>query len=303
MKLPTLFFSAWLLLPLAVFSQTIDITTTGLGVGMTPVNGNGPLQIAGTINSRQLSATNDTTTNLFVANVGSDATLGAMNFVIRGQPSATGANRYVGLFVADASATRPLVLQETGGNVGVGTTAPSIAGGYTPKLHLAGAYAAIALEATTPAEKWGIGVDSTGALDIFKSTSNSYAGRLLITNAGNVGIGTASPGSKLEVNGSVRATSFISNSTTYADFVFKPDYKLRSLADLESAIRREGHLPDIPSEAEVMAHGVDLANQQAKLLQKVEELTLYVIEHQKELTQLREENAALREKVATWPTP
>jgi hypothetical protein len=218
----------------------------------------------------------------------------AGDFTLRSS-NAEGGNAY------SAGATR-LVINRSG-NLGVGTTAPSIAGGYTPKLHLAGAYAAIALEATTPAEKWGIGVDSTGALEIFKSTSNSYAGRLLITNAGNVGIGTISPGSKLEVNGSVRATSFISNTTTYADFVFKPGYQLRSLAEVEAAIARDGHLPDIPSETEVKAHGVDLASQQAKLLQKVEELTLYVIEHQKELARLREENAALREKVAGLAIP
>lgn len=100
---------------------------------------------------------------------------------------------------------------------------------------------------------------------------------------GNVGIGTASPNYKLEVLGSVRATSFIANSNTYADFVFKPDYKLRSLSDVEAAIKIRGHLPDIPSEAEAKARGIDLAQMQVKLLQKVEELTLYLVVHDKKL--------------------
>jgi hypothetical protein len=261
---------------------------------MTPVNGNGPLQVAGTVNSRQLSATNDTATNLFVANVGSDATLGTMNFVIRGQPSATAANRYVGLFAADAAATRPLVLQETGGNVGVGTTSPS------RKLDVNGD----ANIATNLVVQTAIYAGALYSLGSGINLRNASSGNILfLAEGGNVGIGTMTPSYKLEVAGPVRATSFISNSTTYADFVFKPDYKLRPLADVEAAIRRDGHLPDIPSEAEAKAHGIDLAAQQVKLLQKVEELTLYVIEHQKELAQLRAENAALKEKIAVLAAP
>ena len=60
-----------------------------------------------------------------------------------------------------------------------------------------------------------------------------------IDSSGNVGIGTTSPGYKLEVSGSVRATSFVANSYTYADFVFKPGYKLASLSEVDS--------PDAPS--------------------------------------------------------
>jgi hypothetical protein len=120
---------------------------------------------------------------------------------------------------------------------------------------------------------------------------------LRVDGSGNVGVGVSNPSYKMEVDGSVRATSFISNSTTYADFVFKPDYKLRSLADVAAAIQRDGHLPDIPGEAEVKAHGVDLARQQAKLLQKVEELTLYAIEHEKGMARLQQENAELRRRL------
>jgi hypothetical protein len=121
---------------------------------------------------------------------------------------------------------------------------------------------------------------------------------------GNVGIGTTSPGYMLDVAGQVHATSFVSSTQTYADFVFKPGYKLAPLSDVEASIQKDGHLPGIPSEAEAKAHGIDLASMQVKLLQKIEELTLHQIDQEKRLNeqandikQLREENAELREEL------
>lgn len=96
------------------------------------------------------------------------------------------------------------------------------------------------------------------------------------------------------MGGSVRAASFISDTTTYADFVFKPGYKLTSLAEVEAAIQRDGHLPGIPSEAEAREHGIDLSAMQVRLLQKVEELTLHVIALEKRTRSLEEENARLK---------
>lgn len=112
--------------------------------------------------------------------------------------------------------------------------------------------------------------------------------------SGNVGIGTQSPTYKLEVVGSVRATSFISDTTTYADFVFKPGYQLTSLAEVERHINEHGTLPGVPSEAQVAKEGIDLAAMQVKLLQKIEELTLHVIALEKRTRSLEEENARLK---------
>jgi len=142
-------------------------------------------------------------------------------------------------------------------------------------------------------ETW---ITRTGGGGTFKFGEYDFSAALMtIASSGNVGIGTTSPGYKLEVAGSVRATSFVANANTYADFVFKPDYKLRSLSEVEASIKANGHLPDIPSEAEAKARGIDLAEMQVKLLQKVEELTLYLVEHDKELKFLRAENASLRQ--------
>lgn len=105
---------------------------------------------------------------------------------------------------------------------------------------------------------------------------------------GNVGIGTINPTSKLTVNGQVKAKGFLSDTSNWADFVFQPEYQLPPLSEVESHIKAKGHLPDIPSAQEVAANGVDLTTMQVKLLQKVEELTLYAIALKKENEQARQ---------------
>lgn len=73
----------------------------------------------------------------------------------------------------------------------------------------------------------------------------------------------------------------------WADFVFAPNYKLRSLPELEQFIKQYKHLPDIPTTKEVTEKGIDLAETQALLLQKIEELSLYVIQQGKEIERLK----------------
>ncbi|MES2516679.1 MAG: hypothetical protein V4585_01145 [Bacteroidota bacterium] len=78
------------------------------------------------------------------------------------------------------------------------------------------------------------------------------------------------------------------NGTAFwADYVFEPAFKLRPLKEVEQFIKDNKHLPDVPSTAEVTQNGIDLAQTQALLLQKVEELTLYVIQQQKEIDRLK----------------
>lgn len=86
----------------------------------------------------------------------------------------------------------------------------------------------------------------------------------------------------------------------WADYVFEPDYRLKSLPEVEAFIRDNHRLPDLPSETDVAERGIDLGRMQSTLLAKIEELTLYVIEQKKDLealrgkvTQLEQENAPL----------
>jgi hypothetical protein len=91
----------------------------------------------------------------------------------------------------------------------------------------------------------------------------------------------------LAVKGKICAQELVVTSTGWSDYVFKKDYRLPELKDVERHISEKGTLPGIPSEKEVAAKGVSVGDMQAKLLAKVEELTLYVIKQQKEINELK----------------
>ncbi len=105
--------------------------------------------------------------------------------------------------------------------------------------------------------------------------------RLTINVSGNIGIGTISPEYKLDVVGAIRAHEILVNTQKWADFVFTPQYKLRALSEVEMFINENGHLPEIPTVTEVEQNGINVGDIQGKLLQKIEELTLYIIEQDK----------------------
>jgi hypothetical protein len=112
--------------------------------------------------------------------------------------------------------------------------------------------------------------------------SNAAAIRFFINSAGNVGIGTGTPAEKLSVKGKIRAQEIKVEAANWPDYVFAKDYQLPSLTETENHIKEKGHLPGIPSAEEVKANGVELGEMNAKLLKKIEELTLYLIEIKKE---------------------
>ncbi len=115
-------------------------------------------------------------------------------------------------------------------------------------------------------------------------------------NNGNIGIGTV-PKAKLDVNGKIKGTALDIAGTINtrevnitvnagADFVFEPDYALKPLSELESFVKENRHLPEIPSEKEMVENGLNVNEMQIKLLQKIEELTLYIIEQEKRIKSL-----------------
>ena len=115
---------------------------------------------------------------------------------------------------------------------------------------------------------------------------------------GNVGIGTDNPGSyKLAVEGGIAARSVKVTSTAFADYVFEPTYKLRPISNLENYINDNKHLPGMPSAKEVAKEGgFELASMNVKLLEKVEELTLYIIAQNKQIQTLEKEIEKLKKR-------
>ncbi len=100
---------------------------------------------------------------------------------------------------------------------------------------------------------------------------------------GNIGIGTTTPTEKLSVNGKIRAKEIKVETSNWPDYVFKGDYKPTSLQETEAFIKIHKHLPEIPSAKEAEEHGISLGEMNTKLLKKIEELTLHLIEQNKEL--------------------
>ncbi len=122
-------------------------------------------------------------------------------------------------------------------------------------------------------------------------------GRVLIqgNHGGSVGIGMATTlGHKLAVGGSIGAREIKVESGRWSDFVFEKNYNLPTLKEVENHIKEKGHLKDIPSAKEVEKNGFYLGEMDAKLLQKIEELTLYTIQQDKEIKNLKDENKLLK---------
>jgi uncharacterized coiled-coil protein SlyX len=86
------------------------------------------------------------------------------------------------------------------------------------------------------------------------------------------------------------------DQSTWADYVFNSDYKLRPLHEVETFIQQNNHLPEVPSTKEVEENGIDLGDNQATLLKKIEELTLYVIEQNKKMELMQKEMEKLKKQ-------
>ena len=127
-------------------------------------------------------------------------------------------------------------------------------------------------------------------------TDEKYA--IHISNDGKVGIGTTNPhGYELAVKGFAIAEDFtVQEYTDWPDYVFNDNYNILSISELETFVKKNKHLPGIPTEVDVKENGVKLGEMNKKLLQKVEELTLYIIQQQKEIEALQKEVETLKKQ-------
>ncbi|WDF60823.1 tail fiber protein [Flavobacterium sp. KACC 22758] len=111
--------------------------------------------------------------------------------------------------------------------------------------------------------------------------------RMRIDVNGNIAIGSKSPDAKLTVNGTIHSSEVkVDLNFSAPDYVFTNDYKLRSLKEVEKYIKENSHLPEIPSAKEFEKNGINVSEMNMALLKKVEELTLYSIEQQKNTEKL-----------------
>jgi hypothetical protein len=119
--------------------------------------------------------------------------------------------------------------------------------------------------------------------------------RLRIDEWGKLGIGTIAPDQMLTVKGKIHAQEVIVDlNVPLADYVFAKDYELMPLHRVEEYVQENSHLPEMPSATEVKENGLGMGEMQNKLLKKVEELTLYLIQQDKRIKALEEENQRLK---------
>lgn len=196
-----------------------------------------------------------------------------------------------------SSAAVPQLVVDVSGNVGVGSTSPffkfEVKNDNYNAIRATGSSAnsvGIYIQNTTASgRQWamlssGGGPSPVGSYSIWDDTAQ--APRFVIDTTGNVGIGTTSPTQKLSVKGTIRAQEVIVD-TGWSDYVFDDDYELDTLSKTEAFVRSQKHLPGIPSAKEVSENGISVGEMQAKLLAKIEELTLHVIAQEKELKSQR----------------
>lgn len=122
----------------------------------------------------------------------------------------------------------------------------------------------------------------------FSSTGNwSNTGTDIYILSGNVGIGTQTTGTyKLAVNGNIRAKEIKVETANWPDYVFTENYTLPTLEEVQKHIDQNGHLINIPSAKEIETNGLELGEMNRLLLEKIEELTLYILEQEKRIQYL-----------------
>jgi hypothetical protein len=190
-----------------------------------------------------------------------------------------------------------IIVERVNGNVGIGTDNPQA------NLHIkyTTGYASLRLESLSTGQnastqyvsgglwRWelGTGISSGTNFELYDRVNNKAC--FVVRPDGFIGIGTTNPAYKLDVLGTIRAKEVLVNLDGGADFVFEKGYKLLPIEHIANYVQENKHLPDIPSANEMVRNGVSMGDMQVKLLQKVEELTLYVIEQQKQINQLKRE--------------
>ncbi|SFD51398.1 hypothetical protein SAMN05518672_102253 [Chitinophaga sp. CF118] len=189
---------------------------------------------------------------------------------------------------ASGSTYGDLSINNSGGNVGIGNIAPVEKLDVTGNLHVSGRIYSDNDQFNTDGGL-ELGSPITGAaafpyIDFHYGTGTPQDYNVRIHNYTDNSLAIFTPSSAdalLRVIGNIVAKKLRITQTPWADFVFADDYKLPPLMEVENYIKSNKHLPEIPTTKEVEKDGIDVGEMNKKLLQKVEELTLYLIQQQK----------------------
>lgn len=152
-------------------------------------------------------------------------------------------------------------------------------------------------------KQWALGGNhNTSNFNILEDGGDGYYGtgfgiaRMTFLPGGNVGIGTSNPQAKLAVEGNILAKEIkIKTDINVPDYVFEPDYNLKSLEEIESYVKQHKHLPEIPAAKQIQTDGLNLAEMNLLLLKKVEELTLHAIDNEKKRNELEKKVSKLEQ--------
>lgn len=206
--------------------------------------------------------------------------------------------------VAKGDYQSPKLVVSSDGNVGIGTTTPTERLELQGKVKINNGFSEPNNESGFRLKFYdnggvnndaGLGLSGSGegnevmwlnAKAGFRFINGTDGDRLNIIANGNLGIGTATPKEKLSVNGKIRAHEIKVETADWPDYVFEGDYKTTSLTELEKFIKKNKHLPEMPSAKEAETNGVELGEMNKLLLKKIEELTLHLIEKDKEVQKL-----------------
>ncbi|SDN54403.1 hypothetical protein SAMN05421820_10853 [Pedobacter steynii] len=185
--------------------------------------------------------------------------------------------------------------QPSTGSIGIGTTTIDNAQTWRRVLQLNANDHAKFLVTTTGGVKVGVfshdgynGKIGTESAHNLTFTAGYWNDVMTLTTGGNVGIGTLNPSAKLAVDGNIKAREVKVENTVWPDYVFEGSYQLPTLKETEHYIKENGHLPGIPSAADVKANGIELGDMNARLLKKIEEMTLLFIEEHKRNTETQQ---------------
>jgi hypothetical protein len=258
--------------------QTMFNINQGAGDAIT---GTPALRIGGTGNYPSLEFGIKGAYDGMISTYGNDLHLYSGNWRVAGAVASE--NHNISFYTSQANSVNwntPKMYLRYDGNFGIGTSSPN------RKLHVSALDASVQQRFERTGSSAGItdvGVDNQG-LKFFIGGYESPSLKALFGSNGKVGIGTFSPDAELTVNGTTHTKEVkVDLSIPGPDYVFEESYALPTLEEVKSYIDQNKHLPEVPSAKEMEANGVNLGEMNMLLLKKIEELTLYVIEQNKNI--------------------